>query len=256
MLDEVATLTPTMVWNTRFNWTRYVQGNSVVSDGFDMTTLGFPAALAQSAPKLVLPKMKLSPYESLGASNAGDLTPFDSFQVFSTLNKVFGVHSVKFGVDLRQYRESSVDYGYSSGYYKFGSNWTRGPLDNSPSAPIGQEMASFMLGLPNGGQFDLNSARTSQAGYYGLFLQDDFRLRPNLTLNLGIRYEKEMPTRERYNRSVNGFDFTTLSPVNAAAIGGLPAQPHPGGSRQPVPRSRRPAVRQSAEPRHLPHLVT
>jgi len=164
----------------------------------------------------VLPAVSFDRFTGVGDSG-GDDTPFDIFQIFTSLTKVAGRHSLKMGADLRLYRESSFSYGNSSGAYSFGSQWTRGPLDNSTAAPLGQDLASFLLGLPTGGSFDVNASRTNQAGYYALFLHDDFRVKPTLTLNMGIRYERDLDTTERYNRSVNGFDFTTANPISAQA---------------------------------------
>src|SRR5262249_40128547 len=147
----------------------------------------------------------------------GDETRHEIFQIFSSLSKIVGKHSLKFGTDLRLHQESAGDNGYSAGRFFFDTNWTRGPLDNSTSAPLGQDLAAFLLGLPTDGTYDINATRINQAGYYAFFLHDDFRARPALTLNLGLRWEHEGPTRERYNRSVNGFDFTTPNPIDAAA---------------------------------------
>ena len=226
MVDDVYTFNPTLVLNTRLNWTRFEEPRPNFSSGFDMTTLGFPAALLAASPKATLPAIIPDRFNTIGDSGGVEL-PYDSFQIFSSLTKVAGKHTLKTGMDLRWMRESGIDFGYASGSYAFGTNWTRGSLDNSPGAPLGQDFASFLLGLPTGGGFDINSFRTNQAGYYAFFLQDDFRLKPNLTLNLGLRYERDLPTTERFNRSVNGFDSTTLNPVNAAASAAYNANPIP-----------------------------
>ena len=224
LVDDVFTINPTTVLNTRVNWTRFEEPRPNFSAGFDLTTLGFPASILAAAPKKVLPATIMDRFQGIGDSGGVEL-PFDSYQIFSTVTKVAGNHTLKAGLDLRWARESGIDYGYASGDYVFSTNWTRGPLDNSPGAPLGQDFASFLLGLPTGGGLDVNSARTNQAGYYAFFLQDDYRVKPNLTLNLGLRYERDLPTTERFNRSVNGFDFTTVNPVNAAASAAYNASP-------------------------------
>ncbi len=226
MVDDVYTFTPTTVLNTRVNWTRFTEGNVRSSNGFDYLTLGFPQSLRTNTTKFVLPRVEPGAMNALGDSG-GDDTPFDIFQIFSTLTKIAGRHTLKLGGDLRLQRESSTGFGNSSGLYQFGSQWTRGPLDNATTAPIGQEFASFMLGLPTGGNWQTNASRTGQYGSYAFFLQDDFRVRTNLTLNLGIRYEHDVPVTERFNRTAVGLDLVTPSPVDAAARAAYARNPIP-----------------------------
>ncbi len=230
MLDYVCTLSPTMVLNTRLNWSRNGEVRRTTGDGFDFTTLRFPAALAQRSQRIAFPVISLSSMDgSKGGLGKGNRTniPFDSFQIFATVTKIAGRHSLKWGTDLRLLRFSSANFANSSGTYSFGGAWTNGPLDNSPAAPIGQDLAALLLGLPSGGTFSLNASQAAQAGYYAVFLQDDLHVRPNLTLNLGVRYERDTPMTERFNRAVNGFDFETPNPISVATSGAYARNPIP-----------------------------
>lgn len=225
-VDDVYTLSPTTVLNTRASWMQYNAGNTRPSLGFDMTTLGFPASLQAASSQAVMPQVSIGGYQTLGATGAG-MSPFDQFQIFSSLNKIVRTHSIKFGADLRLLREGALNLGSSSGAYSFSTNWTRGPLDNSPAAPLGQEMASFLLGLPTGGNFDVASARSNQGGYMAFFLQDDWKVRRHLTLNLGIRYERELSSTERFNRQVVGFDGVSPNSITEPAKRAYAAAPLP-----------------------------
>ncbi|MDX1983268.1 MAG: carboxypeptidase regulatory-like domain-containing protein, partial [Bryobacteraceae bacterium] len=223
-LDDVYTVAPTLFLNTRVNWTRFVEGSTRPHDGFDFTTLGLPASLKSASTRLVLPRIDFSNFTDFGDSG-GDRTPFDSYQIFLAATKIAGSHMLKFGADLRTQRESSNGFGNSSGLYQFNQNWTRGPLDNSPNAPLGQDVAAFMLGLPTGGSFDVNATRTQSAKYLAFFLQDDLRVSNSLTLNLGLRYEKETGTIERWNRAARGFDPTAALRITNAAKAAYAANP-------------------------------
>jgi carboxypeptidase family protein len=215
-LDDVYTLTPTLVLDTRLNWTRFDEGNTKPSYGFNPTNLGFPSYLDQYSEQLLMPAVSISGYQGVG-SGAGNWTPNDNYQLFTTATKVLGNHTLKVGVDAREYRLSNVSFGNSSGSFSFGNNWTVGPLDNSPGAPLGQAAAAFMMGLPTGGSFDINGASTAAEKYISGFVQDDWRVRPNLTLNLGVRYEQDFSTTERFDRTVNGFAFGSANPIQAQA---------------------------------------
>ncbi len=227
-IDDVYTLMPTTVLNTRLNWLRNGEVRGGFFDGFDITSLGLPANLTAQSTRLHFPEIVVGPYAGLGSSRGGGLNlPYDNFQLFTSVNKVAGQHSIKFGGDVRLIRRTRVDFGQSAGRFEFGTIWTRGPLDNSPGAPIGQDLASMLLGLPTGGRWDINASESSQNWYLSFFVQDDIRVRPSLTLNLGLRLEQELPTTERFNRSINGFDFTTASPVNGAAAAAYGRNPIP-----------------------------
>jgi hypothetical protein len=230
ILDFVHTFNPTTVLDSRVNWTRMWDAEFRPSDGFDFSQMGFPKYLVTSSQHLVIPVTAFSdPTFGIGGTGAnvggGFADTYDAYQWFTTLNKTVHSHSLKFGFDVRRVQFNLQNYLYSSGLYNFGTSWTNGPLDNSTSAPMGQALAGFELGLPTSGEYDHVAGQTNSAWYLAGFVQDDWRVNRSLTLNLGIRYEKETPTTERYNRTTNGFDFTTPNGISAAAEAAYAANP-------------------------------
>jgi len=216
-VDDVYSFNPTTILNTRLNWTRFIESNNRPSEGFNFVQLGFPSALGAASSQNVLPLIDFSdPTNDLGASG-GSNTPFDSYQIFSALTKIAGRHTLKMGADIRRQQESSIGHGNSAGSYVFNNNWVRGPLDSNAGSPTGMSLASFLLGLPTGGNFDRNAFRTNKADYMAYFIQDDWRINSRLTFNLGLRFEKEFGTTERFDRTLAGYDFTSSNRITAAA---------------------------------------
>ncbi len=111
MADDVYTFTPTLLLNTRLNWTRFTEGNLHYSDGFDFTTLGFPRELLASSARIGLPTVDISDLKTIAGDDRTNDNAYDIFQIFTTLTKIAGRHSVKIGADLRLYREHNYDFG-------------------------------------------------------------------------------------------------------------------------------------------------
>ncbi|MBM3725270.1 MAG: carboxypeptidase regulatory-like domain-containing protein [Acidobacteria bacterium] len=228
VLDDVYMFSPTLVLNTRYGVSRIVNASRPPTMGFDLATLGWNQALLSQTERAAwhLPQIDIDSYATIGSnlpSNTATLYHFFS----STATAVRGKHSVRFGFDYRILQEHGYNPGNYVGNLGFSSNWTRGPLDTSPVAPIGQGLASFLLGIPTGGGIDRNAALSQQSSYAALFIHDDFKVSRKLTLNLGLRWEYELPITERFNRANRGWDFNTPSPISAAALANYARSPIP-----------------------------
>ena len=71
------------------------------------------------------------------------------------------------------------------------SNWTRPQADVSGGTGNGSTLASFLLGLPNGGNFPRNANGFYSQHFYAVYVQNDWRVTPRLTLNMGLRWDYE-----------------------------------------------------------------
>lgn len=226
--DHIYTASPNTVFNFRAGFTEFDSPTLRESEGaFNPITLGFSSRTASLFTGLsYLPRFETGEFSPLGDSSGSGFTA-SIYSVQPTLTKLVRAHSLRMGYDFRVYRENASGLGHAAGRYDFRTDFTRGPFDNSPSASIGQDLAAFLLGQPTGGLLERNTARSNQTIYHGIFFQDDWKATKNLTLNLGVRYEYEGATTERFNRNVRGFDETTSSPIEAAARAAYAANPIP-----------------------------
>ncbi|HYP06949.1 MAG TPA: TonB-dependent receptor [Bryobacteraceae bacterium] len=221
-VDHVATLSPRMFLNTRYTLTRFITGNDVYQQDWDLAGAGFSSSFinqinAVDPRYLKLPNIGVSGYSSLGGVVSRNNVATDIHEVAANFTTMAGAHNLRYGFAYRSYRRNNYNFGNSSGSLNFDTTWTRGPLDNSPGAPMGQSFAAFLYGLPGNGNFPISDSYAEQSTVPALFLQDDWKISRKLTLSLGLRYERPSPVTERFNRSVRGFDFDAASPIEAQA---------------------------------------
>ena len=120
-------------------------------------------------------------------SGRGDTT----FVVADTVSWLKGLHSLKLGGEYRQFLNNNFRQGTGS--------------FNFPT------VAAFLVGMANSFSVTLGNQTSSIAeGALGVFVQDNYKPRPNLTLELGLRYEWNMTPSERYDRFIV-FDPQTVS---------------------------------------------
>jgi hypothetical protein len=231
-LNDTHTFSPTLLLNTTLGFSRgvwhYLNYNPHgVTD--PLGNLGLPSYL-NSTGFTGVPAMFIDLYSSAGFANIGS-DPFgnmllgqDTGQLAAVVDKVHGSHEIKFGFDGRIHQLNYIQTNGPNGFFDFaedGSNGCPGEIDSCG----GDGMASFLMGkitqapASNGwGSYYEIQFRPATTNYqYGFFAQDNWKVTPKLTLNLGLRYDVTKPRTDRYNRQ-NSFDPNVTSPLNNGSI--------------------------------------
>jgi hypothetical protein len=161
--------------------------------------LGIPGASGQTFPNMQFngPQYNIS-YPEFGTGNYAVQIP-NAFVVGDSVSWTAGRHSLRFGFEWRTYQYSVLAQSGNSPQYIFQSYQTAfAPSTQQTSSTLtGDPFASFLLGLPNNEQVTTFShyPRWDQ-NYYAAYVQDDFKFRHNLTLNLGLRWDVDTPRHE------------------------------------------------------------
>jgi hypothetical protein len=140
------------------------------------------------------------------------------FQVADTVTWVRNKHSFKFGIDFRRQQRNFFQLTASRGNFSFPGGYTA----DLTTSQGGNGLADLLLGIPTSSEQDFLTGMYPTR-YWDLaeFVQDDFHVLPNLTLNLGLRYEVTSPA----NGRVGNFDLARAVVVNSY---GPNAVPHAG----------------------------
>jgi hypothetical protein len=213
-IDHVWTVSPSRVLNLRWNVTRFEEPTFNSGTGFDPRKLGFAESFVSKMEKLSFPRIE-GTLGDIGAGYGG-FTNFTYYNWNANLTEVRGKMVFHYGGEARALQEANAGFGNQSGRFSFGDTWTRGRY-NAGDFATGNALSGFLLGLPNGGDFPRNSNRAVSQRYYGFFFQNDWRVTSRLTLNMGLRWDVEIPWAERFNRMTTEFDPTVVNPISDAA---------------------------------------
>jgi hypothetical protein len=124
-----------------------------------------------------------------------------------------GRHTVKFGGKIRQEYNNVRELQQAQGSHDFSGDWTAQyiPADDTATAFTGDGLASMALGLPTylSNQFNRGYFYFEQREM-GLYVTDSWKVSQRLTLDLGVRWDKWTPYKEKYDRLVN-LDMNALA---------------------------------------------
>jgi len=195
---------PTLINEAKFAWVR--QGRSIfhASVGGDWPAkLGLRGVDARS-----FPIFRPQGYALIGAPNSFREQRGSPYQFIDVITWSRGTHNVKAGFEYR-YNSSGDEFDRApSGDFTFAQQGT-GLQGNTLS---GNGFASFLLGFATNAVVREAPVLRTTAGYFGGFLQDDWKLTPRLTLNLGLRYDVE-PSPRSPDNSFNSLDGNAVHPL-------------------------------------------
>jgi len=261
-LSHVWTISSTTVNEARVTYFREAQGTflhpqrtNLVTDSCGGAAAAFCFTGTSDTPGVIASDPRIGITPALGANREG--VPFisigggftignnfegelpqkgNTYQFSNNLTKIMGNHTTKFGVDYRNQRflqtlffDVNGDFTYSGG----------GPNDPIALDANGNQnlFPNYLLGLPD--SYLQGSAQTEdiRGNSIYLFAQDSWKIRPNLTLNYGLRWEFNQPIYDagkRYQTFRPGQATTTypcqLSAASQAALGYPDTDCNPGGS--------------------------
>ena len=208
-LDDVYVFSPSVVLDVKIGVTRQPYTNGPPTASFDYKALGFSSQMVGliAGGKSIFPSINFSsPVTGIGAGG-GYYNNNTNETLNGTLAWQKGKHSLRIGAEGRMWTQSYMNtYNNTSPSITFTSAYTSGPNVTSNAAPMGQDIAAFLLGVPSSAYMGISSPFTARYDWAALFVQDDWKVTPKLTVNLGMRWEVELPTTERYNRMEIGFN--------------------------------------------------
>jgi len=203
-LGYTQTFSPTLIMELRFGFFRNNSEFVPPSAGIDVPgMLGIATTYGNAAPVF-----NIGGYAQLGTNSNTLRTQIDNnYQTIGSLSKSIGNHLIQFGGQLRKNQfDDQNPTGDVFGTYTFDGSITS--AKNTTGDAI-NSLADFLLGNIKTSSYSLAQPLIGRRNYnLGFFVQDDWKIRPNLTLNLGLRWEYESPVYTA-NNEYSRVDFTT-----------------------------------------------
>lgn len=198
MRSQVASLTenhifsPTIVNEARLGYNRgktFLVSQGALGPNYAASVFGFTNTSSNPF-DFGVPDAGISGFASIGsfAESIGSID--QDFQGVDNLSIVHGSHNLKTGADIMRERFFQITDFSGIPSFSFTGQFS------------GSSLGDMLLGIPfSAGTSVGNSAQDMRTTYWGLYLQDDWRVSPNLTLNAGIRYEYANPPYDIFNHT-------------------------------------------------------
>jgi hypothetical protein len=228
-VDWVYAISSATVLDVAVAANNYWEGNRPdVAQSYKPSDVGLPAYVdAKAGGQTIVPVMNFSGYRSIGRTYP-TTTFFRTLSGKADLSHVRGDHSLRTGFDYRgQYRTANGG-GNTSGTFNFSNSFTRRNDDTfTPAGSIAHSWAAYLMGLPDAMTIATSDSYATFNPHYSWYVQDNWRLTPKLSLNIGLRLEYERGPTERFNRTIGYFDPAAKLPITALAQDAYAKRPVP-----------------------------
>jgi len=210
-VSTTISLNPTTVVTARYGFNRFPNYSFMKYQHVDLAALGFSPDFVNNVSINNMPAFGFQNFQGFG-EGLGSYVP-NSHNLNGSISKFIGIHSLRAGVDYRKLLTSGLDLGNGSGNFSFDNSFTRkyyasNSVDASGNATgvSGADIADLLLGAPSSAGVSRSTKLNEYIQYYSGWVQDDIRLRHNLTINVGMRWEHETGLQEQNNNIIVGFD--------------------------------------------------
>jgi hypothetical protein len=201
VIGDTWSISPTLIADFRLSYLRFSYDRSALTAGYDLTQLGWPASLNDQVVFRVAPQPTVTGYNGVFSTSGSGSTIIARNDVYSfapTVTKIWGNHTLKFGVEFRRSTHNYYQQNNPSGNFNFNNLLTS--ANPFSAGNTGNGFASFLLGYGTDGGVTQNSLVAGQILYRAYYAGDQWRVSSRLTLNYGVRFENMGPWSERFDR--------------------------------------------------------
>jgi len=191
---------PGAIFQHHFSLAQSETNRTPLSLDFDQTSLGLPKSLVDGQRVKYFPVFSTGGLTQVGVTGTGyNAVKSRTWQYNAALTLLRGRHTFKTGFDARRF-PVSIDQSSPLGISSSGS-FTAGPNPQAAAARTGRGLADLLLGASTV-SYTLRPLELHRHPYYALFFQDEWKVRNNVTLTVGLRYSLELPRTEDGDRYV------------------------------------------------------